>query len=689
MRILDKMHRQTAIQINCLSRKGKTLLLSIFIFVLSIQLNAQGRILAVGGGSEDYNSWSDGAYSKVAEGSAKILILSVNDETSWLPNYFLSLGAASAKNLKINSKNLADSQSMYDTLKTANAIFIKGGDQWSYIGTWRNTKTEQAIKEIYDSGGIIAGTSAGAMTLGEYDFSAQAGSVYPGECILNPELNYIRIDTTFLNIIPGVIFDTHFIERGRWGRLIPFQLRAYQSYNNKITGIGIDDRTALYIDSDGVCEVFGSGSVSVFNFDEKTQFSIDAGQYYIDRLKCDMLVEGWKYDLNAGEVSFYPPSALDFIHSGNENYPEGDIYISSGKNIFGNELSNSLNLFSNKADMSKLLVIFPYNEPNTAIQMTDSLLARSIFSDLLLYSEAINNDPASVQLIQQASALIIGGEDLTLLSGLNGSHSLGNKFRERVAAGLPTLFAGNTGKLAGEFYVGNTDSNPYAAYRGLLTINSGLNHFTDLIFQSGVFRHSDYYENRSASVPLGIVECNRDFGVFAQDGLNLFFESTTKTIENFGNSAVIYISASESRKTDKSKYIMSGANSPRQSVAADNLRYSVTNFVNSYSLLSRSFNNVNSVQPASILPDDFTVSVYPNPFNPNATLYIQTKDRSHLRISLWNILGEEQGVIFEGYCNRSLKLPINSVERNLSSGVYFIMLQNGSKVKSHKIVVLK
>ena len=139
----------------------------ILFLSLNFDLFAQGYICAVGGGSEGYNDWSDAPYGWIVQksDSGKIIIISDADATTWLPNYFISLGADTAYNKtisSISSISSANLQSTYNELTTAKAIFIRGGDQWDYIRLWKGTKTDSAINYVFQNGGVIAGTSAGA-----------------------------------------------------------------------------------------------------------------------------------------------------------------------------------------------------------------------------------------------------------------------------------------------------------------------------------------------------------------------------------------------------------------------------------------------------------------------------------------------------------------------------------------------
>jgi len=247
----------------------------ILMFAFLSNLNAQGYVCAIGGGSENYNDWSDEPYRWIVQkaDSGKIIIIDVADASNWLPNYFMSLGADTAYNKTISSTSVANLQSTYDELITAKGIFIRGGDQWNYIRTWKGTKVDSAIQYVFNNGGVIAGTSAGAAVLGEIDFSAQSGSAYPDEALLNPFYSRMKFENNFLKLVNNVLFDTHFIERGRHGRLIAMLYNLFFTQGRNVVGVGIDDRTAICISPDGIGEVMGSGAVTILYKDDLTKYS--------------------------------------------------------------------------------------------------------------------------------------------------------------------------------------------------------------------------------------------------------------------------------------------------------------------------------------------------------------------------------------------------------------------------------
>lgn len=74
----------------------------------------------------------------------------------------------------------------------------------------------------------------------------------------------MTFEDDFLNLtwLNGHITDSHFSERERMGRLLGFLCRMWVANVQNPIGIGVDESTALLIDSSGT-QVVGSGSVYV------------------------------------------------------------------------------------------------------------------------------------------------------------------------------------------------------------------------------------------------------------------------------------------------------------------------------------------------------------------------------------------------------------------------------------------
>ncbi len=267
-----------------------------------------GFFVLIGGGSEkDWNgtSWSDKLYQWIvnkAEGG-KIGILSTSDQTVWLANYFRKLGAVSVEDFKINSRTVADSELIYNSLTACRVLFIKGGDQSEYYSLWKNTRTQQAIERVYKTDGIIAGTSAGAMILSKILFTAENGSLYPEDALRNPFDPDLILKNDFLAILDNVLVDTHFTQRGRIARLSVMIGRWNQENSANIIGIGIDDNTALIIDPDMKSEIIGEGSVTVIYRSDNSILEMQADQPPVfSDIQYHQMTEGYRFDLSKRQL---------------------------------------------------------------------------------------------------------------------------------------------------------------------------------------------------------------------------------------------------------------------------------------------------------------------------------------------------------------------------------------------------
>lgn len=140
------------------------------------------------------------------------------------------------------------------------AIVIDGGDQWEYIKRLNG----KIIQSAHKMGIPILGTSAGAMILGEFYFSAEFGTINSDE--IEQFSDKISIGRKFTSIpwLRGILIDTHFSERKRQGRLMAFISKCGAKF-----GIGIDEHTALCISGNGP-EVYGEGDVKLLQCNEKS-----------------------------------------------------------------------------------------------------------------------------------------------------------------------------------------------------------------------------------------------------------------------------------------------------------------------------------------------------------------------------------------------------------------------------------
>src|SRR6056297_2854648 len=278
----------------------------IIMMCLPIILLAQGSLMLVGGGGEDYNSWSDLPYQWFVEqaDSGIIINIDVDEASNWYSGYFQSFGADhGSQALQIASKSVANDSATYELLIQAKGIFMEGGDQWDYVSTWKNTLVEDAIKKVFADGGVIGGTSAGLAVLGEVVFDAKFGSSYPDQAAENSRHTDIHLSNDLFDLMPGVLTDSHFHPRGRMGRLVPMMAKWKTDTGQNLTGIGVDDKTAFCIDENSQGIVYGKASVTIIQPTANSVCESIAGESvkYTD-LRFDQLVHGIEYDLNTLSV---------------------------------------------------------------------------------------------------------------------------------------------------------------------------------------------------------------------------------------------------------------------------------------------------------------------------------------------------------------------------------------------------
>jgi hypothetical protein len=79
---------------------------------------------------------------------------------------------------------------------------------------------------------------------------------------------------------------------------------------------------------------------------------------------------------------------------------------------------------------------------------------------------------------------------------------------------------------------------------------------------------------------------------------------------------------------------------------------------------------------------------YPNPFNPMTTFRFDLSAQTHVRLSVFNLLGQEVAVAFDGQKEAgSYSVQFNAA--HLASGVYFYRMETGSFVATRKMLLLK
>jgi cyanophycinase len=162
---------------------------------------------------------------------------------------FADLELGELVELYVEDRTEAGNRDKLSVIDDAAGIFFSGGDQLRITSQIGDTGIEAKVRALYERGGVIAGTSAGASAMSDTMLVRGTSSETHriGDLHMAPGLGLIR----------DVIIDQHFAERGRFGRLL-----GAVAHNPRVLGLGIDEDTAAIVQGDEI-EVIGSGAVYV------------------------------------------------------------------------------------------------------------------------------------------------------------------------------------------------------------------------------------------------------------------------------------------------------------------------------------------------------------------------------------------------------------------------------------------
>lgn len=256
----------------------------------------RGFIIAIGGriGNSDilqrFVSLCGGNDASIA------IIPTASNETGTGADYetrFKSLGAREARSLNLYHRSDCDDADYLAILEAADGVFLTGGSQLKLSTTLGGTPVAKLLRRRNAAGIHIAGTSAGAAFLSEHMIAF-------GEEGPTPRVGMVTL-APGLGVTNRVIFDQHFRERDRLGRLL-----MALALNPFAVGFGLDEDTAAFIGPDNVAEIHGSGGITCID-PSGVEFSaadhIERGQpVTLLSVKLHVLTHGAAFNLTTREA---------------------------------------------------------------------------------------------------------------------------------------------------------------------------------------------------------------------------------------------------------------------------------------------------------------------------------------------------------------------------------------------------
>lgn len=273
----------------------------LLIVSLSIPVCSQtkGKLVIIGGvqTSEIVKKYVELAGGK----DARIIVIpnAGSDPVYWSKEQvkeFTELGAQA--DYLLFTRETADNESNLKKMDWANAVFFLGGDQSVLTRDMLGTKLLEKVFNIYNNGGVVGGSSAGAAVMSEV--------MITGNELVNPDSNdaFITIEKNNIEtkkgfgFIKNAIIDQHFLKRKRHNRTISAVIE-----HPNLLGIAIDESTSIIVYPNDTFEVLGKNQVLVYDATSATNIREDfKGNLGISNMKLHVLISGDKFDMKNKQV---------------------------------------------------------------------------------------------------------------------------------------------------------------------------------------------------------------------------------------------------------------------------------------------------------------------------------------------------------------------------------------------------
>jgi cyanophycinase len=170
--------------------------------------------------------------------------------------WFAGLGLE-VEELRLRGRRDASDAAIVEAARTGRGFYLCGGDPGLVVRLLAGTPAWDAVVEAWRGGAALAGSSAGAMALGEWSLT-RAGMAHQR-----------RRFAPALRVVPGVAVVPHFDEFGEgWLPTLPRQQRA--------TLLGLDVRTAAVWQPRRGWRADGVGRVVVIDEEQRNEFAAGA-----------------------------------------------------------------------------------------------------------------------------------------------------------------------------------------------------------------------------------------------------------------------------------------------------------------------------------------------------------------------------------------------------------------------------
>jgi len=255
---------------------------------------AKGKLVIIGGGEDKEGDCTILKEFVRLAGKAKariaIMTVATDEPEEYAGEYrkvFKKLGVGEARMVDVSHRKDVHDRKALEIIEQATGIFFTGGDQLHITSLMGGTEMQELIRKKYEGGAALGGTSAGAAMMSH-------SMIIRGESNCTPRFGGMEIGPG-MNYLTETMIDTHFSQRGRFGRL----LTAIAHYPQAI-GFGIDENTALVVSGEQ-CEIIGENTVTVIDAGDITYTNLPdivrSEALTIHGVRIHVLSRGHKFDL--------------------------------------------------------------------------------------------------------------------------------------------------------------------------------------------------------------------------------------------------------------------------------------------------------------------------------------------------------------------------------------------------------
>lgn len=172
--------------------------------------------------------------------------------------------------LHTRDRKIADSPEFIEPLRDATGVWIIGGSEIALADAYVGTRVEKEIAALFARGGVVAGTSAGAII--------QGSVVVLGKLVKAPDEVSVLGTRPGFDLLPQSVIIPHWTQRK-----LNFNLLAEEHAKEPARlALGIDEDTAVIV-QDGRFEVLGDHHAGIYDgsdHDGKPYLLLSAGQVY-------------------------------------------------------------------------------------------------------------------------------------------------------------------------------------------------------------------------------------------------------------------------------------------------------------------------------------------------------------------------------------------------------------------------